>query len=169
MISRIAGLLGVAGLLAAVLAWEIVYTPDDTAVTALSPRMATARQQAMPPAEDHLSAWTAEVLARPLFSPDRRPAATSVADAGANLSGLPRLTGILVGPFGRRAIFAAPDSKPIVVGEGDRVAMYRITGIDAEQVHLIGPQGARVMRPRFLQAVTTAPQARAVNQAAVPR
>lgn len=169
MITRPAILLVVAGLLAGVVAWEVVDASDGTALTQRPPRAATVQPPATAPVEDHLSNWTAAVLGRPLFSPDRRPAAMSVADAGAELAGLPRLTGILVGPFGRRVIFAAPGGKPIVVGEGDRVATYRITGIDTEQVHLIGPQGARVMRPRFLQAATTGPPARAFNQADVPR
>lgn len=169
MILRPTVLLVVAGLLAVMVTWEIVDIPNGTTTAQRPPRTTTVAQRATTPMEDHLATWTSEVLARPLFSPDRRPAATGVADAGANLPGLPRLTGILVGPFGRRAIFAAPDSKPIVVSEGDLVATYRITGIDTEQVRLTGPQGARVMRPSFLQAASTAPQARAFNQAAVPR
>jgi hypothetical protein len=43
-----------------------------------------------------------DVLARPLFNPDRRPVETGVADA----RGLPRLTGIVVAGSQRVAIFA---------------------------------------------------------------
>ena len=56
---------------------------------------------------DHAHDWVVTVLARPLFSPDRRPPAdTVIVASGRTVPGLPRLAAILVGPFGRSAIFA---------------------------------------------------------------
>ena len=108
------------------------------------------------------------MLARPLFSPDRRPAADAVTVAsGRTVPGLPRLAGILVGPFGRSAIFATNGAKPIVVQEGGRVADYTIKSIEATQVHLLGPDGAQVLYPSFEPAA--APAARRPAQAPLSR
>jgi len=97
------------------------------------------------------------VLARPLFSPDRRPPADAVTVAsGRTVPGLPRLAGILVGPFGRSAIFAINGAKPIVVQEGGRVAAYTIKSIEATQVRLLGPDGAQVLYPSFEPAAAPA-------------
>ena len=97
------------------------------------------------------------LLARPLFSPDRRPTADAVTVAsGRTVPGLPRLAGILVGPFGRSAIFATNGAKPIVVQEGGRVAAYTIKSIEATQVRLLGPDGAQVLYPSFEPAAAPA-------------
>ena len=102
-----------------------------------------------PAAADQTPEWVTTALARPLFSPDRRPAAAVASAVGASLPGLPRLAGIVVGPFGRSAIFAVEGSKPIVVGEGGRVAAYTVTSIEATEVRLIGPEGAQAVSTRF--------------------
>jgi hypothetical protein len=84
------------------------------------------------------------ILARPLFSPDRRPAA-----AGArSISGLPRLSGIIVAGGRKLAIFAAP-GKPIVAEEGLRVGAYDVTAISDLGVTVAGPEGATLLRPLF--------------------
>ncbi len=158
-----------AGLLA-VLAWEISGSPQEDVVPARSP--ATAVTAPPEPGEISTREWVATVLARPLFSPDRRPA-VATATAGAGLSGLPRLTGIMVGPFGRSAIFAADSHKPIIVQEGARIAAYTVKTIDAAEVRVVGPDGMRVLHPAFEPAATgdqavLAPQRR-IGQAALPR
>ncbi len=140
--------LAVGGMLAAVIAWEIVAMPRGD-VTLAGPYGAMAKQAAPRAHADNLQAWVGPVLARPLFSPDRRPAADMDNIAAAGLPGLPRLTGILVGPFGRSAIFASTGSKPIVLGEGGRIDAYTVRSIDAAQVQLDGPNGVQRLQPAF--------------------
>lgn len=152
-------LLTVGGVLAAVIAWEIVDIPRGNVAPA-RPYDLAAKQDAPPARADDVQAWVRPILARPLFSPDRRPAAglDSVTAAGAR--GLPRLTGILVGPFGRSAIFASNGNTPIVLGEGGRIGAYTIKSIGAAEVRLDGPHGVQRLRPAFdtaEQAVPTPP------------
>lgn len=137
-----------AGLMAT-LAWEVgaFAPPDHTAVA--RPRAAVA---AAPLAAvlDHTGAWVSTILARPLLSPDRRPPSVASAAAGAGVSdSLPRLSGVLVGPFGRSAIFAADGAKPIVVGEGGRINAWTVRLIEAGEVQVTGPGGSRTMHPSF--------------------
>ncbi len=141
-------LLAVAGL-AAMLAWELgVFAPSDTLI-APHPRAAVA---AAPPqvAPDHTGEWLATILARPVFSPDRRPATAIASTPGVRSpEGLPRLSGVLVGPFGRSAIFAADGRKPLVVGEGGHIDAWTVRTIDADEVEVSGPGGASRLRPSF--------------------
>jgi hypothetical protein len=149
--------------------WELSGAPNGSDMTPQRPRAPAAAAAAHVPDNDHLPAWVANALARPLFSPDRRPeaGATRVADAGP--AGLPRLTAILVGPFGRSAIFAGQSREPIVVAEGGRIAAYQVTAIEATQVHLIGPHGAQVMQPSFDQGTAVQPTGPNSGRAALPR
>lgn len=155
-----AALLGVAGL-AAVVALEVVNAPQGTADYRPSRTIAVARLGKSVSA-DHSGEWVSTILGRPLFSPDRRP--SSVAAAVASLPGLPRLSGIMVGPFGRSAIFAADGAKPLVAQEGAQIAGYTVKAVEATQVRLIGPNGSVVLYPTFAAAaasrVTKAPSAR---------
>jgi hypothetical protein len=57
---------------------------------------------------------------------------------------------VLVGPFGRSAIFAGPASgKPAVVAEGGRIAAYVVVSIRPGEAVLLGPEGQRVVHPAF--------------------
>ena len=69
---------------------------------------------------------------------------------------LPRLTGIVEGPFGRRAIFAGADGdKSIVVSIGDTVGEFRVLRIGDGEVALRGPDELRRLRPAFVNAEAT--------------
>lgn len=86
------------------------------------------------------------ILARPLFSPDRRPAASGAR----SVSGLPRLAGIVVTGSRKVAIFAAPaGGKPVVADEGGRLGAYDVRAINEDGVTVVGPEGALVLRPIF--------------------
>ena len=137
--------------LAGVITLEISNAPSGD-VERLQTRATTAAARAPQPAINRTRDWVTAVLARPLFSPDRRPAANATSVAGSSHSSLPRLAGILVGPFGRSAIFAADGSKPIVVQEGGHVGAYTVRSIEMAQVRLVGPDGAQVLNPSFDQA-----------------
>jgi hypothetical protein len=143
-----AGLVVAAFGLAATEAWEVgAFAPPDRAAKLRPHASAAAVVSAIPP--DHTNDWVTTILARPLFSPDRRPPAEASTGSGERLLGLPRLSGVLVGPFGRSAIFASDGGKALVVGEGGRVADWTVRVIEAGSVDVIGPDGARTLRPSF--------------------
>lgn len=87
--------------------------------------------------------WTRIALARPLFSPSRRPAA--VAQAGPQQ---PRLTGIVLGPAGARAIFAgAGEARGTIAAVGQQAGGWRVLAIGAGGVQVSGPSGVRTLHP----------------------
>jgi hypothetical protein len=157
-----AALLGIAGL-AAVVALEVANAPQGT-VEALPSRAVALPPSAAEASVDHSGEWAATILGRPLFSADRRP--SSAASAIASVPGLPRLSGIMVGPFGRSAIFAADGPKPLVAQEGARIAGYTLKAIEPTQVRLTGPQGNVVLYPTF---ATVAAAPGRVTKAPSPR
>ena len=157
-----AALLGIAGF-ATVVALEVANAPQGT-VEALPSHADATRPAAKSASADHSGEWAATILARPLFSPDRRPSAAAAAITSA--PGLPRLAGIMVGPFGRSAIFAGDGPKPLVAQEGARIAGYTVKAIEAAQVRLSGPNGNVVLYPTFATAAAAASR---VTKAPSPR
>lgn len=134
--------------LAAIVAEEVVgFAPPQAP--------AARRAQAVPPSvgaestPDHTPEWVETILARPLFSPDRRPPAGTTAAAAHAPQGLPRLSGIVVGPFGRSAIFVPDGGKALVVAEGSRVDAWTVQKIDEDAVRISGPGGTRTIEPTF--------------------
>jgi len=118
--------------------------------------VAVAAPELMPPApppssdyRDQNATRALMALARPLFNPDRRPVAP-VPDAtpAPPPTSLPRLTGTLVSPGGKRAIFAVGD-KPAVMREGGRIDAWTVQEISAGAVTLTGPDGPRMLRVSF--------------------
>ena len=107
------------------------------------------------PLPDILPGQVSALLARPPFSPDRRPdpAAASGADPR-----LPHLTGITVSSGDRRAIFAGPNgARSAVLGQGDQIGVYRVQTISPAEVVLTGPDGAHTVRPTFSAAPSPVP------------
>jgi hypothetical protein len=100
---------------------------------------------------DHTEEWAQTSLARPLFSRDRRPTPVAAkAGGGPVVTALPRLTGVLVGPFGRRAIFAATaGGKPSVIEEGGSLGPYKVEAIAPGHVTIAGPEGEHELQPAF--------------------
>jgi hypothetical protein len=89
--------------------------------------------------------WVATLLARPPFSPDRRPAASTVANPR-SVAGVPRLAGILISPNRKLAIFATDGAaKPLTALEGDAVGRYRVLSIEVGEVILHGDDGTHVL------------------------
>jgi len=91
----------------------------------------------------------ATTLSAPLFSPTRRPPetadATDAVDQG--LSNV-RLTGIVVEPDRRIAIFAVTGGKPLVLSEGEALREWRLESISPEKVSVSGPTGTRMLEPK---------------------
>jgi hypothetical protein len=135
--------------LVATLAWELGAFDSSRMRIAPHPRAVVATA-APDPAPDHTSEWIATILARPVFSPDRRPPAEIASTPGMRIADeLPRLSGVLVGPFGRSAIFAVDGRKPLVVDVGGHIDAWTVRTIDADTVQLSGPRGARTLHPSF--------------------
>jgi len=86
--------------------------------------------------------WASAVLARPLFTVGRKPAlpphSSSKFTFGATL---PRLSGIIVTPAGKRAIFSPDGGKPITVPEGGTIDDQQVRRITPNSVILSGPKG----------------------------
>ncbi len=116
----------------------------DTRIHAAAPLSEAKASLTEPP--NQRAAWLSEILARPLFSPDRRP----VEVAARSLRGLPRLAGIVVSGSQRIAIFAAPSGgAPLVVEAGARVGAYDVRNVADTGVTVVGPGGTTVVRPIF--------------------
>ncbi|MCL2430555.1 MAG: hypothetical protein FWD12_15115 [Alphaproteobacteria bacterium] len=136
-------------LLASVLAAAIVLELD-TAIAPAGNETGTVPIRQKPKVElraaaqdpnDHTGEWLTTALARPMFSRDRRPTDADP-NSGPTLGSLPRLTGIVIGPFGQSAIFAATDGhRPTVVTVGRTLGEYTVEKIEPGAVTVSGPQG----------------------------
>lgn len=151
--------------LAAVIGAEIfVNRPQpagETTVRPAAPFVRAGTVDATVSPEQHAT-WFQEIVARPLFSPDRRPTAT---DAH-SVRGLPRLTGIIVNGTRRIAIFAAASGGAgTVVEAGSRVGAYEVKDVTDAGVTVVGPEGVTVIRPIF----DTGPPVRGAKSAPLPR
>jgi hypothetical protein len=126
--------------------------PSDTgAVEPAAGRMPEMVRPGQHPPAENVAPWVATILARPLFSPTRRPPAESAGPANA-VAEVPRLAGVLVSDTGGEAIFAQPGQKPSVVRTGDRIGPYQVKSISAGEVTLAGPAGSVTMHPVFASA-----------------
>src|SRR5215470_17433129 len=84
----------------------------------------------------------------PLFSPTRRPPEAAATDNSETPLSDMRLTGILITPDQRMAIFAPAGGKPLVRSEGEMISDWRIESIDSQSVSLIGPTGSTTLEPK---------------------
>ncbi len=138
-------------LLAAGLTGALVLELRDAAPDGATPAVSALALPPPAPALAHEAGTDPVLLARPPFSPDRRPPApteTEAADVGSE--GMPRLTGIMLGPFGRSAMFAVPGAgKPVVAQPGGRVGGLLVERIEADHVVLTAPAGPLTLRPAF--------------------
>jgi len=124
---------------------------DLAPAQAVSGHAAPLPYQAPAAVDPRIADWVAVAAARPLFSRDRRPAGEAVAkSADTNASGPLRLTGIIVTPFGRSAIFSvAGSAKPVVLEEGLKLGDMTVREIAVDHVVIDGPHGAETMVPSF--------------------
>jgi hypothetical protein len=152
MIDRLVAPLLVAGCIVfgTILSVEI-ETPERVSV---APNVTAERVDPLPVLQqlstDAAAPPIAAILARPLFSPGRRPP-QSKGSGAADDSGLAdsRLAGIVIEPGHRYAIFAPEGAKLLTVTEGETVSGWRIDTISPREVSLSGPDGARTLQPKF--------------------
>lgn len=147
-----AALLGLGAVLAVTIALEIgARSREEEGMIPPTPAQPAPalRNDAGRPA-GQAAVWAETALARPLFSPTRRPAAAPAAAAPGAPASLPRVTAILVSPGGKSVIFAAGEGgKPVVAGEGSQVGAYQVQSIEAGRVTVLGPGGPQVLGPSF--------------------
>jgi hypothetical protein len=93
--------------------------------------------------------WASAITSRPLFSIGRRPPKVTQHNQTVTATGLPRLSGIMIMPGIRRAIFMPETGKPITLGEGGSLDDYTIHRITPDRVYLSGPKGDMVLRPAY--------------------
>jgi hypothetical protein len=100
-------------------------------------------------AERDIAGWAATITARPLFNIGRRPPKTAAHKNVVASSDLPRLSGIMITPAGRRAIFSPDSGKPLVLAEGAVLEDGTIRRIAADSVTIQSAKGDLVLRPSF--------------------
>ncbi len=131
-----------AATLAAVILVELAGGGPPPPAVAPPARPAVARAAGWRPTAAAEARRAATILARPLFDPSRRP------PAGPAAAGSLRLSGVVVGPFGRLAIFEpAQGGKPVVVRVGERVGGAIVRAIAPDRVLVAGIDGPRVLLP----------------------
>jgi hypothetical protein len=84
----------------------------------------------------------------PLNPKQRRPETpSSPHDTGSPLRDV-RLTGVVIGPDVRIAIFAVAGASPLVLSEGDALKDWRLDSISSKGVVLSGPAGNMALEPK---------------------
>jgi hypothetical protein len=144
-----------------VVAWEVLHAPISglPASAAVTPqlRVSTKQRDAASAAlrAQRVEYMARSILARPLFAPSRRPnaavAATAIAPVGA--SSLPRLTGVIIAPSARLALFAPVEGKIMTAMVGTIVEGYEVRSISLDDVILAGPDGEHELRTRFVHVL----------------
>lgn len=100
------------------------------------------------PAEIKLTAPDTLKLADPLLSPTPRSlnASASANDPQSALRDV-RLTGVVIGPDLRVAIFAVTGANSLMLSEGDGLRGWRLESISPQKVVLSGPGGSMTLEP----------------------
>jgi hypothetical protein len=153
----LAGALVAAVALSGTIYWEVQDSarPDLAAATSgRSPLMGTVRAAPGLATIDVVQGWVSTALGRPLYREDRRPpkAANNLAVKG---DAPARLTGVITGPFGNRAIFMSADSpNPIVAKEGERVSDFVVRSIQPDRVDVESGGTVRTMKPSFAEGAS---------------
>ena len=133
--------------LAAVIASELSGSPTAMPIAGVAVAPAPMRNTKLigEPAATSDQRWMATILARPLFTPSRRPPAEA-----AQVTGALRLTGTIVGPDGPRAIFEPQGGgRAVVVREGERVGGALVRAIAPGKVFVADASGLRLLQPSF--------------------
>jgi hypothetical protein len=128
---------------------SIRATPASGVAGAPSALLSHGQRGTMPGLREKPVDSAGAILARPLFAPSRRPPAPAAATDPAAIAEPPRLTGVIVAPSTRRAIFAATKGRATVVSEGGSIGGYLVKSIDPSGAVLSGPMGEHVLRTTY--------------------
>jgi hypothetical protein len=146
---------------------ELAAVPGNPPGTPPAVRQSAPPAASPAPRVPRLAQLVATTLARPLFSPTRRPPPQEGGGPGAGLADM-RLTGIVTEPGERLAIFAVTGAKTLTIREGGEVSGWRIEGITPGTVSLSGPTGTEMLQPKpdaSLVRTTAAAAATATSEA----
>lgn len=100
-----------------------------------------------------------DVLARPLFTPNRQPSARSGTKSQAEAFHR-RLTGVAIGPETRKAVFAGEGrDKPAVVAEGDAIEGWTVETVAAGAVTIRAGNASQLVEIARTKAGNTASKA----------
>jgi hypothetical protein len=106
----------------------------------------------------HADAQMTAILERPLFAATRRaPSAAPGSTPGQAEQRPPRLTGIILSPGTRRAIFMGRNDHPITVGQNEMVEDWRVTRIGADTVMVTKEQLVLSLHPGLLTGLAALP------------
>ena len=128
----------------------VELTSEDGGASASTPVAVRAEPAPPPQAQGpRIDDLLATILGRPLFSPTRQPAGRATPEQPMDLDlAEVRLTGIVMEPDRRIAIFAVPGAKPMVRSEGETMKDWRLDTITLQEVVLSGPGGTRTLQPK---------------------
>jgi hypothetical protein len=142
--------LAVAALLLGTIVWELQDAAGPGLPSGRSSAAPVARAASGADTSDVLQGWMATALGRPLFRQDRRPpkGADEVARGGNEPL---RLTGVITGPFGNRAIFrSGENAKPIVAEEKAQLNGFMVRLIEPGKAVVVETDGnVRTLKPSF--------------------
>jgi hypothetical protein len=88
------------------------------------------------------------MLSRPLFDPTRRPPAAPAPVPTAPME-IPRLSGIMISPTEKIAVFSPATGPPIVVNQNSRFGPFTVLAISGDSVTIASPSGVSVLRWDF--------------------
>jgi len=95
------------------------------------------------------NAWSAVILQRPLFRPDRRKLALADEAQAAAPPPLPRLSAIVITAAGATAIFAGDDGTSVPVRVGGLIDGDRVAAIGPAEVAIIDSGARKILKPQF--------------------
>ena len=128
------------------LEWDSGQPSPESPIVIASPRAAeTTPRRIQDPRVDELVATT---LSRPLFSSTRRPRDRAITGPAGDPEFQLRLSGIVIEPERRIAIFAKTGAKPLVRSEGETLDEWRLDSITPREVTLTGPTGSTTLEPK---------------------
>jgi hypothetical protein len=141
---------GIAVALAGLLCLELYFAtePPDvraqrSAWIAAQTQYPQARNAAAP--QPTVSALRNMLLSRPLFDPTRRPPAAPTQAPAAPVE-FPRLSGIMITPTEKIAVFSPAMGAPIIVNQNSRFGPFTVLAISGESVTIKSPGGVIVLR-----------------------
>jgi hypothetical protein len=141
-----------AGLSLIVVAEVFSLTQQNYSSVAETATPTTALVETVAPAPD-MDGTVAAILARPLFTPGRRPPQTASfapiaeteEEAPRQLRG--RLAGVTIRPGVREALFIREGQKPLAVSVGAEIDGWRISAIEPDRVILSSASGDQTIKP----------------------
>ena len=103
----------------------------------------------IPPATEIKTEAQAREITEPLPSPTQRAPDAAASDNDGDLQRRDvRLSGIVIEPGRRIAIFAVNATKSVVLSEGETLKNWRIDSISTQKVSLSGPAGTMTLEPK---------------------